>query len=147
MRLRSCLLSLLIIAWLASCYGYKKVLTENLTDGTSIILIRPTKKLSEYRYLSAAHGKYNVMHDEYRINRFSCDSIIKLIFKKGDVTILYLTNEKISPYEVTKEDRLIYEKANPYIDSSNREYANFIKEAKGYRVHYSGKFHRKMKFN
>lgn len=146
MKLRPYILNLLLIVCLSACTGYKQVIKESLADGTNIALAKPIKNLSENHYLSAVRGKYHVMHDEYRINRFNCDSIFKLIFTKGNVTILYLIREMGSSYEITEADRLIFLKAEPHIHPSNKCYAGFIKEAKGYKVHYSGKPNRKLKF-
>lgn len=146
MKLHFYIVCILFQSALSGCSGYKKAFTEKLSDGTSIILMHPIKNLSQNRFLTAAHGKYNVMHNEYRINKFSCDSIIKLIFNKGNITVLYLTKEISSSYEISEADRLMFVKAEPYIDSNNKCYTEFIKEAKGYRLNYSGKFDRKLMF-
>ncbi len=131
------ILCLISICTISGCTTWQKLYKEKLNDGTYIQLSRPAN-VPDYRYLSGVRGLYNVMHHEYLINIYSCDSIFKRIYSKGKVSFLILINDENPNYPVTDEDKLIFQKAILYIDPGNKCFVEFISRAKGYRVYYEG---------
>jgi hypothetical protein len=127
--------------YLISCCNSKELAYGRLPDGTYMAVSRPAdcKKHRDNLYLVGVRGLYPHLHHEYFINRFTCDTIVKKIFTRKIVTIMYLTSESNYDRPITEEDKKLFSMAIPFVDSTNTCYRDFINNAKGYKLYYEGK--------
>jgi len=136
-------LSLLLLLLVSSCARKYQLFRERGDNGDYFFAeIEPHKKNKKAKSKWILGGRSNQsqhVHDEYHINYLSCDTIVKKIFYKRNVTILILTNDPKVDYPITKEDKFFYYRLKDFIDSTNNCYSGFIDKATGYKLYYNGK--------
>ena len=134
-----CLLFLII----SSCNkGYKLFQERNDNNdffGAEIETMKNNNKIKSKWILAVRFNEKQKIHDEYHINRLSCDTILKKIFNKRNVKVLILTNDMKFDFPVTKEDKILYDKLKTFIVPSNSCYLGFVDNATGYKLIYDGK--------
>ena len=124
-----------------SCCSTKTLFIEKPQDGLEIVG-------SKQKCTSGKKGKYllldvkdknNKVHSQYFVNRFSCDTLTKKVFKDKKVQVLIFTTDSKIDLPVTGTDRSMLSKMTAFVDSSNFCLVNFINNIKGFTIYYDGK--------
>lgn len=98
-----------------------------MDDGSKLVGSMQNYKTEEKSYFIAS--RFNTKEKkqyEYHFDILSCDTVAKKIFFGKNVTILFLTNEKKIDYPITNEDKIVFEKMEPFIETKNKCFNNTI---------------------
>ncbi len=128
------------VCGITSCFSHKDVFRQTLNDGTEMTGARTFRHKKENNYFRVVgKNEKQKFQVEFLLNRFTCDTIVKKIFKNGRAKVLILTDDIRPDYPISAEDKVVFEKAAPFLSPDNKCYSTFINMATGYKIVYEGK--------